>query len=74
MASEPSRTAVDRFRSILARHIGLWFEDDKLSFLAELLASRLVATGADVETYLDRVVVRPQEAGELARTLSVTEN
>jgi chemotaxis protein methyltransferase CheR len=49
---------VDRFRNIVARRLGLQFDDAKLGFLGDLLRRRLGAHGEACESYL-----RNMEAG-----------
>ncbi|HEX3847321.1 MAG TPA: CheR family methyltransferase [Steroidobacteraceae bacterium] len=44
-----------RFRSWIARRLGLNFDDGKLGFLAELLARRAQDAGRDPHGYLDRL-------------------
>ena len=43
---------VDRFRNIVARRLGLQFDDSKLGFLGDLLRRRLSANGHVCESYL----------------------
>ena len=48
-----SAPAVERFRTLIADRLGLTFEDDKLDWLAELLARRTRASGGmEVHRYL----------------------
>lgn len=38
---------IERFRSVVAQRLGLYFEDSKLDFLADVLRQRMDATGCD---------------------------
>lgn len=74
MSAPISRSDVDAFRLVLARETGLRFDDGKLSLLEEVLRTRVGETNSSsVDAYLDRTSTTPQEWGELARTLSVSE-
>ncbi|HEX7670974.1 MAG TPA: CheR family methyltransferase, partial [Polyangiaceae bacterium] len=69
-------SSVDRFRVLVARRLGLWIEDGRLSVLVEVLRRRLDNTRFGVDAYLARL--ENPEAGraelrELARELTVTE-
>lgn len=68
--------AVECFRAIVARRLGLHFDDSKLAFLAEVLRRRLDATDLGCETYLQRLEApedRGRELRVLAQELTVTE-
>jgi chemotaxis protein methyltransferase CheR len=62
----PDRAAdVGRFRTAVARALGLQFDDGKLGFLAGVLERRLAATRLDAAPYLDRLG-KGQDAREIA--------
>jgi chemotaxis protein methyltransferase CheR len=67
---------VERARSAVARHLGLHFDDTKLSFLEDVLRRRVEASGRDAERYL-RSLEAPEapggELGALAQELTVAE-
>lgn len=63
---------VERFRSIIAEHLGLQFEDAKFDFLGEVLRRRLDATGRPCAVYL-ATDPSPGELGALAQELTVGE-
>jgi chemotaxis protein methyltransferase CheR len=56
---------VQRFRAAIARSLGLSFGDDKLAFLAEVLARRLQATARASELYLQAMELETLHAAEL---------
>jgi chemotaxis protein methyltransferase CheR len=66
---------VERFRLLVARRMGLSFEESKLPILGELLRNRLDATGSSCEAYLEalRADARHAEISLLAQTLTVNE-
>ncbi len=66
---------VERFRSAVAKAIGLAFDDDKLSWLEGVLGGRLAATGLAAEEYLVRLEAArlPKEVFALAEQLTVGE-
>src|SRR5258708_38864092 len=67
---------IGHFREAVAHQLGLWFDDSKGVFLAEVLERRLAAAPASAATYvqqLERGVLRPAEQRELARELTVSE-
>jgi chemotaxis protein methyltransferase CheR len=66
---------VSRFRTLVARRMGLLFEDDKLDYLAEVLRERLEASGLNgSEAYLASLSAgAPEEVRALARRLTVGE-
>jgi len=65
----------ERFRAIVARRLGLQFEDGKLDFLAEVLGRRIEALHRDSRTYLAGLDDAPtsEELAMLARELTVGE-
>lgn len=67
---------VDRFRSVVARRLGLSFDDTKLGFLADVLLRRAEARGRRSGVYLDQLEsgqTARDEVGALATDLTVTE-
>ena len=66
---------IERFRSAVARRLGLHFEDAKLGFLADTLRRRLDAIGQSSDVYLARLETGnlPDEVGALAQELTVPE-
>ncbi|MFA5885485.1 MAG: CheR family methyltransferase [Acidimicrobiia bacterium] len=66
---------VERFRSVLARRLGLQFDDAKSGFLGDVLRRRLAATHRDCERYLRNLEGRADQAelGALAQELTVPE-
>ncbi len=66
---------VERFRSLVARCLGLQFENTKLGFLADVLRRRLEANGRAGERYLEQLETNPprEELGALAQELTVAE-
>jgi chemotaxis protein methyltransferase CheR len=76
MMGPPGASDVDRFRNIVARRLGLSFDDAKLGFLADVLGRRLEATGQRCESYLGQLESAPSARDEvraLATELTVTE-
>ncbi len=71
------REDVERFRTFVARRLGLQYEDAKLDQLADVLRRRMALAGsARVETYLGRLGASPEGSGELralAEQLTVNE-
>ncbi len=59
MTSPIGAVEVERLRRILARRMGLAFEDGKIGFLGDVLRRRLAATGSGCDAYLARI-----EAGD----------
>jgi chemotaxis protein methyltransferase CheR len=53
--STPAIADPVRFRSWIARRLGLNFDDGKLGFLADILVRRAHDAGRDAESYLDRL-------------------
>jgi chemotaxis protein methyltransferase CheR len=66
---------VDRFRSVVARCLGLQFDDAKLGFLEDVLRRRLDAIRYAPDVYLARLALEnlPDEVGALAQELTVPE-
>jgi chemotaxis protein methyltransferase CheR len=66
---------VEQFRELVARRLGLQFEDAKLGWLADVLHRRVDCSGLAVETYLRRLAAGPprNELGPLAQELTVGE-
>jgi chemotaxis protein methyltransferase CheR len=65
----------ERFRELVARILGLQFEDAKLGFLADVLGRRLEASREPLDVYLDRFEARTStnEVRALAEELTVGE-
>ncbi len=66
---------VEQFRGFVARHLGLQFDDAKLTFLADVLRRRLETNGRTCEAYLARLRADParEEIRLLAQELTVAE-
>src|SRR5688572_22094030 len=65
---------VERFRTLIASHLGLAFEDAKLAELADLAAKRVRALGVAEDAYLERVALgNRDELAVLAEALTVGE-
>jgi chemotaxis protein methyltransferase CheR len=66
---------VERFRSVVTRCLGVYFEDAKLGVLADLLGRRLDALGQTPDVYLTGLdgQAMPGEIGVLAQELTVPE-
>jgi chemotaxis protein methyltransferase CheR len=75
MSADTPVAQAQRFRSIVARHMGLALEGVTTTALAEVLRRRAAAHGVPWATYLDRLAARPSgdEVGALARELTVGE-
>jgi chemotaxis protein methyltransferase CheR len=67
--------SVERLRDLIAQRLGLFFDDSKLTFLAEVLARRADAAQASAAQYLDalQASAAPSEIRALAQELTVTE-
>lgn len=61
----------ERFRELVAQHLGLHFEDDRLDFLAQVLARRSAHSGTEV--YLNQLEGGGPEVAVLASELTVGE-
>jgi chemotaxis protein methyltransferase CheR len=67
---------VERFRAVIARCMGLSFDDGKLDFLSEVLERRLLARGEATSRYLARLerdTATQTELREIAQELTVGE-
>jgi chemotaxis protein methyltransferase CheR len=65
---------VDRLRAVVARRLGLAFDETKSSFLEDVLGRGAQHSGRDVETYLALLEAQPQvELRALAPELTVGE-
>lgn len=75
MIPTSSAAGIERFRSAVARCMGLHFEDAKLGFLADILRRRLDTLGQSSDVYLARLETEnlPDEVGALAQELTVSE-
>lgn len=75
MTTHFSPGEVERFRTLVARRLGLQFEDTKLGFLADVLRRRLEANGRVCEVYLTRLEADPsrERLSTLAQELTVPE-
>jgi len=71
------RTGLDQFRTIIARRLGLQYEDGKLDYLAEVARRRMELVGSTrFESYLDHLISSPKGSDEfraLAEELTVNE-
>ena len=71
------RTGLEQFRTIVARRLGLQYEDEKLDYLAEVARRRMELVGsARFESYLERLTSSPKGSDEfraLAEQLTVNE-
>jgi chemotaxis protein methyltransferase CheR len=68
---------IECFRSLVAQRLGLYFDDAKLDFLADVVRERMEATGCDLfSLYQRRIVASASEREELralAQRLTVNE-
>jgi chemotaxis protein methyltransferase CheR len=68
---------IECFRTLVARRLGLHFEDSKLDFLADILRQRMEATRCDLFSLYQRRIVSSadehEEIGALAEQLTVNE-
>ena len=71
------RTDLEQFRTIVARRLGLQYEDGKLDYLAEVVRRRMEVVGSTrFESYLERLISSPKGSDEfraLAEQLTVNE-
>ena len=71
------RAHLERFRALVARRLGLHYEEGKLDFLGEVVRRRMEAVGISrVESYLERLMSSPNGSDELralAEPLTVNE-
>src|ERR1017187_10185200 len=59
------RTGLEQFRTIVARRLGLQYEDGKLDYLAEIVRRRMELVGsARFESYLERLISSPKGSDE----------
>ncbi len=76
MTAAPDAAAIERFRALIARHLGLAFDDGKRGFLADILARHTTAAWLDAARYLERLADADGAAKDwrtLAQALTVTE-
>jgi chemotaxis protein methyltransferase CheR len=77
VTSALGRADVERFRSVVCRRFGWFYEDAKLEFLEDILRQRLEATGVSrADIYIDRVSslsAATDELRVLAEQLTVNE-
>jgi chemotaxis protein methyltransferase CheR len=76
MTATISAGDIDRFRSVIARCLGLQFEDAKLGFLADVFRRRLEVASAAPDVYLARLETENLNGGEasaLSHELTVPE-
>jgi chemotaxis protein methyltransferase CheR len=66
---------VERFQAAIGQHLGLFFEDARRGYVAEVLQRRLAQLGASAEVYLAQIELGlgHDECAELARELTVGE-
>ena len=64
-----------RFGSLLAKELGLAFEDGRLGHLSEVLSARVASHGGDADMYLERLEREPspEELSTIAREVTVAE-
>jgi chemotaxis protein methyltransferase CheR len=71
------RTDLEQFRTVVARRLGLQYEDGKLDYLAEVALQHMELMGsARFESYLERLISSPRGSDEfraLAEQLTVNE-
>ena len=67
--------AAERFRGVIARSMGLHFDETKFAFLSEQLKGRLEVTRQSSEAYLEQLEIDApkEELRALAQTLTVAE-
>ena len=75
MSRSESTAQIERFRSLIARHLGLYFEEAKLPFLGEVLQRRIESTAQPCDTYIQRLEANAprSELALLAQQLTVGE-
>jgi chemotaxis protein methyltransferase CheR len=73
----PAAVEIEGFRSLMAQRLGLYFDDAKLDFLADVVQRRMEATGCEsFSTYQKRITSFANEREEmrvLAEQLTVNE-
>jgi len=69
-----SSDELERFRSLVSRRLGLWFDDGKLEYLANILEQRLRTIGEPAQAYLARfdAPLHPEHR-EIAQEVTVGE-
>ncbi len=75
MSAAVDAARVERFRTLVARHLGLQFDDAKIGWLADVLRRRMECSGVAAEPYLARLAAGAvaNELGALAQELTVGE-
>ncbi|HEY4954889.1 MAG TPA: CheR family methyltransferase [Gemmatimonadaceae bacterium] len=77
MTAVLDRTDLEQFRTIVARRLGLQYEDGKLDYLAEVARQRMELVGSTrFESYLERLISSSKGSDEfraLAEQLTVNE-
>ncbi|HVJ53732.1 MAG TPA: protein-glutamate O-methyltransferase CheR [Aliidongia sp.] len=75
MSSPIDTLELHRFRDLIARRVGLWFDESKLDFLGEVLQRRLDRLHGSAASYLQELehASAGGELGTLARELTVGE-
>ncbi|HEY1536863.1 MAG TPA: CheR family methyltransferase, partial [Polyangiaceae bacterium] len=71
-----SSADIERFRAAVALRLGIWFDDQKFDFLANVLERRLLALTDASSVYLSKLETRADiqaELRELAQELTVGE-
>jgi chemotaxis protein methyltransferase CheR len=65
VSARASSAELERFRSLIAGRLGIWFDDARFDFLAEVLERRSVALGEALPRYLTRLEAASRSAPEL---------
>jgi chemotaxis protein methyltransferase CheR len=77
MSATLAAAEIESFRSLVAQRLGLYFEDAKLDFLADVLRQRMESAGCRLFSSYQRCVAASAGAGEeicaLAEQLTVGE-
>ncbi|HSW08806.1 protein-glutamate O-methyltransferase CheR [Aquabacterium sp.] len=75
MSSAIAGPHVERFRALVARHLGLLFEPARSAWLTDVLRQRVASEGLDADRYLTRLqdTPTPAEVTSLAEQLTVAE-
>jgi chemotaxis protein methyltransferase CheR len=75
MTMPPDFRQAERFRGVIARSLGLHFDETKFAFLSEQLKGRSEANGQSNEAYLAQLEIKAprEELRTLAETLTVAE-
>jgi chemotaxis protein methyltransferase CheR len=66
MTPAASAPDLERFRTIIAQRLGLWFDDGKLEYLAGILERRLDASAEGASYYLNKLEAPPKSHAELS--------